>query len=99
MAAGQFLSAHSGMDGQPRLTHTGLCPNLGTGVFGVGLITVFMSANTYLVDSYIVHAAPVASMSAWQGKSAHKLTSLQTAASTALRSLVGAVIPLAGLSI
>ena len=55
-----------------------IVPILGTGVFGFGLITVFMSANTYLVDSYLVHAASV------------------TAASTALRSLVGAVLPLAG---
>lgn len=53
-------------------------PILGTGVFGIGLITVFMSANTYLADSYLVHAAFV------------------TAASTALRSLAGAVLPLAG---
>ena len=36
-----------------------IMPILGTGVFGVGLITVFMSANTYLVDSYLVHAASV----------------------------------------
>lgn len=55
-----------------------IVPILGTGVFGFGLITVFMSANTYLVDSYLVHAASV------------------TAASTALRSLVGAVLPPAG---
>ncbi|KAJ5875055.1 uncharacterized protein N7473_012402 [Penicillium subrubescens] len=55
-----------------------IVPILGTGFFGVGLISVFMSANTYLVDCYLVHAASV------------------TAASTALRSLVGAVLPLAG---
>ncbi|EAW13265.1 MFS transporter [Aspergillus clavatus NRRL 1] len=55
-----------------------IVPILGTGVFAIGLMAVFMSANTYLVDSYLAHAASV------------------TAASTALRSLVGAVLPLAG---
>ncbi|KAA8652841.1 MFS transporter [Aspergillus tanneri] len=55
-----------------------IVPILGTGVFAMGLMTVFMASNTYLVDSYLRHAASV------------------TAASTALRSLVGAVLPLAG---
>ena len=51
---------------------------MGTGVFGMGLMTVFLPVNTYLVDSYLMYAASV------------------TAANTALRSLVGAVLPLAG---
>ncbi|KAL4792333.1 major facilitator superfamily domain-containing protein [Aspergillus venezuelensis] len=55
-----------------------IVPIIGTGVFAVGLMTVFMAANTYLVDSYLLHAASV------------------TAANTALRSLAGAVLPLAG---
>ncbi|EAU33865.1 conserved hypothetical protein [Aspergillus terreus NIH2624] len=55
-----------------------IVPILGTGVFAVGLMTVFMAANTYLVDSYLRYAASV------------------TAANTAIRSLVGAVLPLAG---
>ncbi|PLB35948.1 MFS transporter [Aspergillus candidus] len=55
-----------------------IVPILGTGVFAIGLMTVFMCANTYLVDSYLKYAASV------------------TAANTALRSLVGAVLPLAG---
>jgi MFS family permease len=55
-----------------------IVPIIGTAVFAVGLMTVFMAANTYLVDSYLLHAASV------------------TAANTALRSLAGAVLPLAG---
>ncbi|CAG8175010.1 unnamed protein product [Penicillium olsonii] len=55
-----------------------IVPILGTGVFAVGLMTVFMSASTYLVDSYLRYAASV------------------TAANTALRSLIGALLPLAG---
>ncbi|OGE51973.1 hypothetical protein PENARI_c011G00038 [Penicillium arizonense] len=55
-----------------------IVPILGTGVFAVGLMTVFMCASTYLVDSYLRYAASV------------------TAANTALRSLVGALLPLAG---
>lgn len=55
-----------------------IVPIIGTGVFAIGLMTVFMAANTYLVDSYLLHAASV------------------TAANTALRSLAGAVLPLAG---
>ncbi|KAF4164791.1 hypothetical protein CNMCM6936_008758 [Aspergillus lentulus] len=55
-----------------------IVPILGTAVFAIGLVTVFMPANTYLVDSYLAHAASV------------------TAANTVLRSLVGAVLPLAG---
>lgn len=55
-----------------------IVPILGTGVFAVGLMTVFMAVNTYLVDSYLQYAASVA------------------AANTAIRSLVGAVLPLAG---
>jgi MFS family permease len=53
-------------------------PILGTGLFAMGLMVVFMAANTYLVDSYLKHAASV------------------TAAATVLRSLLGAVLPLAG---
>lgn len=55
-----------------------IVPIIGTAVFAIGLMTVFMAANTYLVDSYLLHAASV------------------TAANTALRSLAGAVLPLAG---
>ncbi|KAJ5874928.1 uncharacterized protein N7529_003358 [Penicillium soppii] len=55
-----------------------IVPILGTGVFALGLMSVFMSASTYLVDSYLRYAASV------------------TAANTALRSLVGALLPLAG---
>ncbi|GLA74680.1 hypothetical protein AtubIFM55763_005926 [Aspergillus tubingensis] len=55
-----------------------IVPILGTGVFAIGLMTVFMSASTYLVDSYLRYAASV------------------TAANTGLRSLVGALLPLAG---
>ncbi|KAJ5326351.1 uncharacterized protein N7506_009453 [Penicillium brevicompactum] len=55
-----------------------IVPILGTGVFAIGLMTVFMSASTYLVDSYLRYAASV------------------TAANTALRSLIGALLPLAG---
>ncbi|KAL4808632.1 major facilitator superfamily domain-containing protein [Aspergillus unguis] len=55
-----------------------IVPIIGTGVFGIGLMTVFMAANTYLVDSYLLHAASV------------------TAANTVLRSLAGALLPLAG---
>lgn len=55
-----------------------IVPILGTGVFAVGLMTVFMSASTYLVDSYLLYAASV------------------TAANTSLRSLIGALLPLAG---
>ncbi|KAF7589918.1 hypothetical protein BBP40_003536 [Aspergillus hancockii] len=55
-----------------------IVPILGTFVFAIGLMVVFMATNTYLVDSYLKHAASV------------------TAAATVLRSLVGAVLPLAG---
>ncbi|PYI00744.1 MFS general substrate transporter [Aspergillus sclerotiicarbonarius CBS 121057] len=55
-----------------------IVPILGTGVFAIGLMTVFMSASTYLVDSYLRYAASV------------------TAANTGLRSLFGALLPLAG---
>ncbi|KAL4977176.1 major facilitator superfamily domain-containing protein [Aspergillus desertorum] len=55
-----------------------IVPIIGTGVFAIGLMVVFMVANTYLVDSYLLHAAAV------------------TAANTALRSLGGALLPLAG---
>ncbi|KAJ5762507.1 uncharacterized protein N7511_005889 [Penicillium nucicola] len=55
-----------------------IVPIIGTGVFATGLMTVFMCASTYLVDSYLRYAASV------------------TAANTALRSLVGALLPLAG---
>ncbi|KAJ5921439.1 hypothetical protein N7466_009765 [Penicillium verhagenii] len=55
-----------------------IMPIIGTAIFAVGLISVFMSVSTYLVDSYLRYAASV------------------TAANTALRSLVGALLPLAG---
>lgn len=55
-----------------------IVPILGTGVFAVGLMSIFMAASTYLVDSYLRYAASV------------------TAANTALRSLLGALLPLAG---
>ncbi|KAE8151697.1 major facilitator superfamily domain-containing protein [Aspergillus avenaceus] len=55
-----------------------IVPIIGTGFFAVGLMSVFMSASTYLVDSYLIHAASV------------------TAANTAFRSLIGALLPLAG---
>lgn len=55
-----------------------IVPILGTGVFAIGLMSVFMSSSTYLVDSYLRYAASV------------------TAANTALRSLLGALLPLAG---
>ncbi|KAJ5682365.1 hypothetical protein N7462_005530 [Penicillium macrosclerotiorum] len=55
-----------------------IVPIVGTGVFAFGLISVFMSASTYLVDSYLPYAASV------------------TASNTALRSLIGALLPLAG---
>ncbi|KAL4779645.1 major facilitator superfamily domain-containing protein [Aspergillus varians] len=55
-----------------------IVPIIGTAVFAIGLMTVFMASNIYLVDSYLLHAASV------------------TAANTALRSLAGAVLPLAG---
>ncbi|KAE8353419.1 major facilitator superfamily domain-containing protein [Aspergillus coremiiformis] len=55
-----------------------IVPILGMGVFAIGLVVVFMASNTYLVDSYLIHAASV------------------TAAATVLRSLIGAVLPLAG---
>ncbi|KAJ5774272.1 hypothetical protein N7457_009168 [Penicillium paradoxum] len=55
-----------------------IVPILGTSVFAIGLMAIFMSASTYLVDSYLRYAASV------------------TAANTALRSLVGALLPLAG---
>ncbi|KAJ5818989.1 MFS general substrate transporter [Penicillium riverlandense] len=65
---------------RPWSTAVGASRSACSGVFGMGLITIFMSANTYLIDSYLLHVASV------------------TAASAAMRSLVGAVLPLAGLS-
>jgi MFS family permease len=55
-----------------------IVPIIGTGCFAIGLMAVFSSVSTYLVDSYLRYAASV------------------TAANTALRSLVGALLPLAG---
>ncbi|PYH98002.1 synaptic vesicle transporter [Aspergillus ellipticus CBS 707.79] len=55
-----------------------IVPILGTAVFAMGLMNVFMASNTYLVEAYLKESASV------------------TAASTVLRSLVGAVLPLAG---
>jgi hypothetical protein len=34
-----------------------IVPMIGTGVIGFGLIVTFMSANTYVVDVFTVHAA------------------------------------------
>ncbi|OOF93141.1 hypothetical protein ASPCADRAFT_517318 [Aspergillus carbonarius ITEM 5010] len=55
-----------------------IVPIIGTGVFALGLMTVFIATNAYLVEAYLKEAASV------------------TAASTVLRSLVGAVLPLGG---
>jgi MFS family permease len=55
-----------------------IVPILGTWCFAIGLMAVFMSTSTYLVDSYLRYAASV------------------TAANTAFRSLLGALLPLAG---
>ncbi len=57
-----------------------IVPILGTGLFGMGLTTVFLPIITYLVDAYTAHAASA------------------LAANTVLRSIVGAVLPLAGRS-
>ncbi|OJJ61030.1 hypothetical protein ASPSYDRAFT_148123 [Aspergillus sydowii CBS 593.65] len=73
MPAGLFWYGWSAEAG----THW-IVPILGTGVFAVGLMVVFMCVSTYLVDSYLRYAASV------------------TAANTVLRSLVGALLPLAG---
>lgn len=73
MPAGLFWYGWSAQTDTPWIV-----PILGTGVFAIGLMTVFMSASTYLVDSYLRYAASV------------------TAANTALRSLIGALLPLAG---
>ncbi|PGH34121.1 hypothetical protein GX50_03084 [[Emmonsia] crescens] len=54
-------------------------PIVGTGFVGVGMIMVFMTGSTYLVDAFTVHAASA------------------MAATTVLRSLGGAVLPLCGL--
>ncbi|RAK99555.1 MFS transporter [Aspergillus ibericus CBS 121593] len=59
------------------LTHW-IVPIIGTGVFALGLMMVFIATNAYLVEGYLKEAASV------------------TAASTVLRSLVGAVLPLGG---
>ncbi|RAH69839.1 MFS transporter [Aspergillus aculeatinus CBS 121060] len=55
-----------------------IMPIIGTGIFGAGLMCVFLCINTYLVDSYLLYAASV------------------TAANAVLRSLIGALLPLAG---
>lgn len=55
-----------------------MCPIASTMVFGLGLLLIFMPANTYLVDVFTVHAASA------------------MAANTVLRSVVAAVLPLAG---
>ncbi|KAE8153380.1 major facilitator superfamily domain-containing protein [Aspergillus avenaceus] len=36
-----------------------IVPILGTGLFAIGLMTVFMASNVYLVESYLMHAASV----------------------------------------
>ena len=53
-------------------------PIIATSVFGVGLLLIFMPANTYLVDVFTKHAASA------------------MAANTVLRSVVAALLPLAG---
>ncbi len=53
-------------------------PILGTAIVGIGIMAVFMSISTYLVDAFTIHAASA------------------LAANTVLRSVVGAVLPLAG---
>lgn len=73
MPAGLFWYGWSTQAG----THW-IVPIIGTSCFAIGLMAVFSSISTYLVDSYLRYAASV------------------TAANTALRSLVGALLPLAG---
>jgi hypothetical protein len=52
LPAGLFLYGWSAQYG----THF-IVPMLGTAVIGFGLIVTFMSANTYVVDVFTVHAA------------------------------------------
>lgn len=54
-------------------------PLLGTLIFGIGQVAVYMVINTYLVDTFTLYAASA------------------VAASTVLRALLGAVLPLVGL--
>ncbi|OJD23493.1 hypothetical protein ACJ73_05155 [Blastomyces percursus] len=54
-------------------------PIVGTSFLGIGMIMVFMTGSTYLVDAFTVHAASA------------------MAATTVLRSLGGALLPLCGL--
>ncbi|EGC49113.1 caffeine resistance protein [Histoplasma capsulatum var. duboisii H88] len=56
-----------------------LAPIVGTGFVGGGMIIIFMTGSTYLVDAFTIHAASA------------------MAATTLLRSLGGAVLPLCGL--
>lgn len=55
-----------------------IVPILGTGLIGIGLMTVFIPTQTYFVDAFTTYAASA------------------MAANTVLRSLFGAVLPLAG---
>ncbi|KAL8936942.1 MAG: hypothetical protein Q9216_004673 [Gyalolechia sp. 2 TL-2023] len=55
-----------------------IAPIIGTGLLGLGLMSIFLPVTTYLVDAFTLHAASA------------------TAASTILRSLLGALLPLAG---
>jgi len=56
-----------------------IVPMIGTMILGFGLLNIFMSLQTYLVDAFVVYAASA------------------TAANTVLRSLLGGLLPLAGL--
>lgn len=55
-----------------------IAPIIGTMLFGFGLITTFISVQTYIVDAFIIYAASA------------------LAANTVFRSVLGAVLPLAG---
>lgn len=58
-----------------------IVPQLGTVFTSIGMILILMSIQTYLVDTYTIHAASA------------------IAASTVLRSLAGALLPLCGLQV
>lgn len=58
-----------------------ICPIFAQGFFGIGLLSIFMSTNNYLVDCFTKYAASA------------------MAANTVLRSILGAVLPIAGHSL
>lgn len=58
-----------------------IAPMMGSAVMSVGMITITMGIQTYLVDSFSTNAASV------------------SAANTVLRSVLGALLPLAGLDL